>query len=86
MSTRLSLTQRKAMDLAQDTGKLERRVGGYWTPPSEPKWPYEYPPTGNTRWVGTRTIVALVRMGLLEQKWSHEVTLPPEAPAGSEEP
>ena len=66
--TGLSDAMELGMELAQEHGQLHRRPGGYWTPPAEPMRPGKRGPWEDQRHVGTQTVDALVRRGLLERE------------------
>lgn len=61
----LSPTMERGLELALEQGRLERQTGGFWTPPGEPMRGHGLGPRNGDRGVGTQTVRALERRGLL---------------------
>lgn len=57
----------EALELAAEQGELERRSGGFWTPPGEPMRGLSAGPVnGSDRYAKTVTVRALRRRELLD--------------------
>lgn len=68
-SPKLARTQQRAYQVARPSGvlgrpTLQRYPGGYWSWPGQPFDRTRRPPIGT--WVGTATVMALIRAGLAE--------------------